>query len=195
MTKPSLSKRLAAAWQSLTGAATAPPSVAGPSAADDARLAAESAAAALRLEVEEARQQIAALRRELDAERAGRADAVQAAVASQMEPALADAASFIGQLALQASLIEQGKPVAARDVMALARNLSRAFEKLGLVPLAAVGDTAVFNPGLHQPLGTSSPAAGSPVVVKIPGSRLDGKIVRKSLVEPSTLNSQPSTVS
>ncbi len=185
MMRPSFSKRLTDAWEVLTGDAVAPPAPP----ADDARLAAESAAAGLRLQVQEAEQRMVSLRRELDAERAARAaraDAIQAAVASHMEPALADAASFIGQLALQASLIEQGKPVAARDVMALARNLSRAFEKLGLIPLAAVGETASFNPDLHQPLGGSSPLAGSPVVVKIPGCRLAQKIVRKSLVEPST---------
>ncbi len=182
MTKPPFLKRLTDAWALLIGVAVAPPAPP----ADDARLAAESAVAGLRLQVQEAEQRLASLRRELEAEKSGRADAIQAAVASHMEPALADAASFIGQLALQASLIEQGKPVAARDVMALARNLSRAFEKLGLIPLAAVGETASFNPDLHQPLGGSSPLAGSPVVVKIPGCRLAQKIVRKSLVEPST---------
>jgi molecular chaperone GrpE (heat shock protein) len=173
-----LRQRLLTAWGVLRGNGPAVAPV-----ADDARLAAEAATAALRLQLQETQQQTAALRRDLDAARAGSAAAVSTAVAARLEPALADAAARLGQLALQARLLEEGKPIAAADVMALAQALARALERTGLIPLAAVGDRLPFNPDQHQPLHGPAPAAGSLVVVRIPGYQLDGKTLRKTFVE------------
>ena len=177
----SLRQRLTTAWRVLCG--DTPLTVPAPADGDDARLAAESAGAALRLQLQETQQQTAALRRELDAERAGRVMAVNAAVAARLEPAMADAAARLGQLALQARLLDEGKPIAAGDVMALAQALARAVERTGLTPLAAVGDRLPFNTDQHQPLNGPAPAAGTLVVVRIPGYQLDGKTLRKTFVE------------
>ena len=152
---------------------------------DDATLTAQSDAARERLRADEAAQQTAALRRELDAERAQRAQAVTAALDARLDPILADAASVLGQLALQASLIEQGQPVGPRDVMALANSLARSFEKLGLTLIAQPGETAPFNPDHHQPLTGTAPPIGTPITIKIPGARIPARILRKSLI---TLN-------
>jgi hypothetical protein len=179
--RPPFPQRLAAAWRALCGAApaTAPPPAAP---ADDACLAAQAEAARQRLAAEEAAAQVAALRRELDAERQGRAQAVAASLQARLEPALADAALFRGQLALQAHLLEQGKPVAARDVLALAGGLARAWEKLGLTLLAQPGAAAAFDPAQHQPVEGFTPAPGAPVAITIPGCRLGERILRKSFV-------------
>ena len=178
-------KRLSEAWRVLLGRSiTAAPAPTVDTAAEEARLSAQAAAAAARLEAEEARQMAAALRRELDAERASRDNAIEAALQARLEPALDDAATIIGQLALQARLIEQGKPVGARDVMALASRLAKCFEKLGLVPLDKAGDQALFDSTRHQPMGGFSPEQGAPVAIKIPGCRLGQRILKKSIVEP-----------
>jgi molecular chaperone GrpE (heat shock protein) len=183
-----LPQRLQEAWRVLRGDASAsPPSPSGEAAraAEEARLTAETAVAALRLELEEAHRRGEALRREVDAERAARADAVAAGMAARLEPLLTDAAALLGQLALQARLLEEGKPVGASDVLALAGALAHLFERQGLIALAAAGDREPYDPARHQPLGQASPAAGTEVVVRIPGYRLAGKILRKSMVEPA----------
>jgi len=182
MNRLPLRARLAAAWHALRGAALSAPGPVSP-AADDARLTAEAEAARLRLELEETRQRLAALRRDLEAEKAGRADAVQTALAARLEPVLGDAASLLGQLAIQSRLLDEGKPVGPRDVMALAQGLVQAFQRLGLTPLAAVDDTVAFDPGQHQPLNGSAPNPGQPVTVRIPGYRLGPQLLRKSFVE------------
>jgi molecular chaperone GrpE (heat shock protein) len=182
MNRLSLRARLAAAWHALRGAApSAPIPVFQP--ADDARLTAEAEAARLRLELEETRQRLAALRRDLEAEKAGRADAVQTALAARLEPVLGDAASLLGQLALQSRLLDEGKPVGPRDVMALAQGLAQAFERLGLTPLAMMGETVAFDPAQHDPLTGPAPKPGQPVVVRIPGYRLGPQLLSKSFVE------------
>jgi hypothetical protein len=181
---PPLAQRLAAARRALCGAAPAtalPP----PAPADDARLAAQAEAARQRLAAEDAAAQVAALRLEPDAERQGRAQAVAASLHARLEPALADAALFRSQLALQAHLLEQGKPVAARDVLALAGGLARAWERLGLTLLAQPAAAAAFDPAQHQPVDGLTPAPGAPVVVTIPGCRLGERLLHKSFVTPA----------
>jgi molecular chaperone GrpE (heat shock protein) len=180
MTVSSLRQRLTIAWQALRG--DGPAAVSAPVAADGG-LAAESVGAALRLQLQEAQQQATTLRRDLDAERAGRAAAVDTALQVRLQPVLADTATLMGQLALQSRLLDEGKSLAARDVMALAQALCRACERLGLSPLAAAGDTAAFDPDQHQSLAGSPLTAGQPVQVKIPGYRCGRQVLRKSFVE------------
>lgn len=187
MSRKLLRERLRNAWAALRGGGPAsPPFSSGPtgSGGEDARLAAEAAAAGLRLELEEAKKLAVALRRELDAERGARADAVEVATASRLEPFLAEAAALLGQLALQERLLEKGKPIETRDVMALAEALSRILERQGLVALDAVGEMRDYDPACHQSLGGTALTPGLRVRVKMPGYSLKGKILRKAMVEP-----------
>jgi molecular chaperone GrpE (heat shock protein) len=183
MSSPSFSHRLAEAWRVLRGDATAPP----PAGAGEARaLDAEAALGGLRLEVDEARQDAVASRRALDAERAARQEAVAAALAERLEPALADAAAALAQLGLQERLSAEGKPVGAADVLALVRALGRAMERLGLVPVGQPGDAAAFDPTAHQPLAGPAPAPGTAVQVRMSGYRLHGRLIRKAMVVPNS---------
>lgn len=136
-----------------------------------------------RLRADDAEGFAAALRRELDAERDSRARAIATAVDARLDPVLTEAASLLGQLAVQARLLEEGKPVGALDVMALALRLTAVFERLGLAALGAPGQRVAFHADQHQPLGGTSPAPGAVVVIKVPGYRLGERIIRKSLVE------------
>ena len=179
----SFAARLSRAWFALHEPARAPTPPA--AVTDDAKLAADSALAAARLDADDIRAQLAACRRELDAERASRSDAIASAVAARVEPVFDDAAALVGQLALQSWLIDEGKPVTARDVMALALPLGRTFHKLGLTPLAAPGECVAFDPERHQPLSGAAPAPSANVEVRVPGFALGEKIVRKSLVQPA----------
>lgn len=188
---PTFAARLAAAGRAflapVTGSLPAPPPV--PTTAreapadDDALLAARADVARQRLRADEAEARAANLHRELDAERQSRAWAVATAVDARLDPVLADAASLLGQLALQASLLAGGKPVGARDVMALAQRLAVVFERLGLVALGAPGERVAFHAEQHQPFGGTALPPGAVVVIKVPGYRLGERVVRKSLVE------------
>ena len=192
MSCPPFTSRLAAAWAALRGqlplvpgqpvtSSTLTPVT--PPQGDEALLESRASASRWRLAAEESAHAVAALRREMEAERAQRIDAEAAALSARLEGPLSDAAGTLGQLALQARLIEEGKPVTSRDVMALTQNLSRAFAALGLNPAAAVGDAVTFDPALHQPLGGAAPTPGSAVTIRLPGYRLGGRLLRKSFIE------------
>jgi molecular chaperone GrpE (heat shock protein) len=182
MSWSSFSHRLAEAGRVLRGGSVAVPSAG----AGEARvLGAEAALAGLRLALEQARQDAVATSRALEAERAARRDAVAAALAERLEPALADAAAALAQLGLQERLLAEGKPVGTGDVLALARALGRALERVGLVPVGQPGDAAGFDPAWHQPLSGSLPSAGAAVQIRMPGFRLGDKLVRKAMVVPN----------
>ena len=136
----------------------------------------------LRLDLEEARRQHDGLRRDLEHEQSLRTEAVASKLAATLEPSMREAAPLLGQLALQARLLEAGNPVEARDVMALARAVARVFEKQELVASSTPGEAAAFDPALHTPQG-SAPAPGAPITIQVPGYTFQGKVVRKALVE------------
>jgi molecular chaperone GrpE (heat shock protein) len=184
MEKMSFLKRLSGAWSVLRG--KSPEREAEktqPVEENGSALQAESEAAALRLDLNEAKKQIEALARELAVERSARADAVDAAAAARLEPVLADLSTVMAQLAVQSHLIDEGKPVGAKDVMALAQKLVRTLEKLGLVSFGAPGEETTFDPALHQVLGGGSPSIDAIVVIRMPGYRLGKKTLQKAMVE------------
>jgi molecular chaperone GrpE (heat shock protein) len=79
-------------------------------------------------------------------------------------------------------LLEQGQAVSAGDVMALARALARAWERLGLAPVGAPGELVRFDPALHQSLSQPEPAPGAEVEIRMPGYRHGTRLIRKALV-------------
>ncbi|MBU1488135.1 nucleotide exchange factor GrpE [bacterium] len=178
-----LLKRLSDAWSALRGRSDLESEALREDEENEAALRADSKKATLRLDLEEARNRAEALKRELKHERAARGDTVKAAIAQRLRPMLTEAASIMAQLALQSRLIEEGKPVGARDVMALAQGLVRVFEKQGLASFGEVGAETDFNPAQHQPLGGPAPGAGAKVVVRVQGYKLGSKVVKKALVE------------
>lgn len=182
-----LCERLRSAWAGLRGGEPASPpfssGLIGPG-GEDARLAAEAAAAGLRLELEDAKRRAIALRRELDAERGVRSEAIETAMTARLEQFFAEGAALLSQLAVQARLFEEGKPVETRDIMALANALGRLMEREGLVAVDRIGDTASYDPGRHQPLSGAGLTPGVEVRVRVPGYSLKGRIVRKAMVEP-----------
>ncbi len=88
------------------------------------------------------------------------------------------------QLLLQQHLIEvQGKELAGADVMTLAGSLISSLQNFGVEPEGAPGDETVFDPGLHQAMDATSPiTADERVLIKIPGLKLSGRILRRAFV-------------
>src|SRR4051812_24221996 len=95
----------------------------------ETRLTLEQRAQGLQLDLEERERTLADLRRQVERMRLGEDERRDSAVRAQIERLIAASATPITQLHTQAYLIDvEGRPVAARDVLANARGLLRAFE-------------------------------------------------------------------
>lgn len=152
---------------------------------DERSLALERQIQNLRLELAERNQLVDKLKQELERQRKGESDRLTCTIQTQVEQLLSDAAAPVTQLLTQAHLLEQGKPVQAKDVLATAKRLIRALEDDGLTLTGKVGETVSFDSNLHDPLSTSTALTSEvPVVVKFVGVSYQGKVIRKAGVEP-----------
>jgi hypothetical protein len=140
----------------------------------------------LRLEIQERDRVIAALKADLERLRRGEGERVAAAVQAERERLLTDAAAPVAQLLTQAHLLEvEGKPLQARDVLAVARRLVRLLEDEGLTAQGQVGETVAFDPGRHEPLGSDFvPKSGQAVVVRLVGVSWRGRALCRAGVGP-----------
>ena len=151
---------------------------------DERSLALERQIQNLRLELAERNQLVDKLKQELERQRTSESDRLTNAVQTQVEQVLSDTAAPVTQLLTQAYLLEQGKPVQAKDVLVVAKRLIRALEDNGLTITGSVGKTVSFDSNLHEELSTStSLAPGGAVVVKFVGICYQGKVIRKAGVE------------
>ena len=157
---------------------------------DERVVALEQQVQSLRLDVAEQEQLTARLRKELERQRNGAATHVTEAVQAQVEQLLADAATPVAQLLTQAHLLEaEGRPVQAKDVVAVAKRLVRTLEDHGLAYEGNVGKTIPFDPDRHELLSAdASPRPGQTVVVRFVGVGYRGKLLRKAGVEQRTMD-------
>jgi molecular chaperone GrpE (heat shock protein) len=155
-----------------------------PSAADNSP-ALQSQLQALRLDLAARDEQIAHLTAEVERLRARQDVLASERSAAQLESLMSELASPVAQLTTQADLLEnQGKPVQARDVLAIARRLIRALERHGLALSGAPGQEAPFDPALHQPINAGvNPQPGQPVTIRFAGVMYGGKMLVKAIVE------------
>jgi molecular chaperone GrpE (heat shock protein) len=138
----------------------------------------------LRLQLEERSHQLAALHKERERQQAGEEMRVGDTVQAKVERLLAEAAGPVTQLLTQAHLLEaEGRPVQARDVLAVARRLVRVLEEEGLTLDGRPGERAAFDPNRHAPLAGEAPAPGAGVVVRFAGIGYKGRVLRKAGVD------------
>jgi len=139
----------------------------------------------LRLELKERDREVAQLKAEVQRQRNGASARVADEVQAQLERLFRDAAAPIAQLLTQVHLLEvEGKPVQARDVLALAQRLVRVLEDHGLTVLGEIGGMVAFDPNLHAPLNsTAIPRPGQPVVVRIVGIVFQRRLLRKAGID------------
>jgi len=177
----SLVKRFSAAWWALVG--TSAPAQ---EREEDPAVALRRDLAAARLELQEAKEALAAERSRAAALEKAQVAQVREGVESRLEELFAGLAAPLSQLRTQAALLDSGTAVAASDVMILARRFADMAEGTGLEPIGNVGEAALFDPGIAQPLGSdSSMEPGDPVTVRFIGYRFHGRVLRKALVEPT----------
>ena len=141
----------------------------------------------LRLELTNRDQLIDKLKQQLEQQRTSENNNIDSAVQNQIEQLLTDTAAPVTQLLTQAHLLEEGKPVQAKDVLLVAKRLIRTLEDSGLTLVGRVDETVSFNSNLHEPLSASSEISpGAEVVVRFAGVSYQGKVIRKAGVELST---------
>lgn len=141
----------------------------------------------LRLELGERHREIERLRADLERQRRMERAVVEQAVQEATERLLSDAAAPVTQLLTQAHLVEkEGKPVAARDILVVARRLVRVLEGHGLQIEGRAGERTAFDPNRHQFLAAAAATAtpDQPVVVRFPAALFQGKVLLKAGVEP-----------
>ena len=138
----------------------------------------------LRLELTERDQLIDKLKQQLEQQRNSENNNISSAVQNQIEQLLTDTAPPVSQILTQAHLLEQGKPLQAKDVLLVAKRLIRTLEDNGLTIFSHVGETVSFDSNLHEPLSSStSMTPGTEVVVRFAGVSYQGKVIRKTGVQ------------
>ena len=154
-------------------------------AVDERVLSLEREVQSLKLELEERNRSLEKVKGDMERQRSGERERVDESVRSQLEGILTNAATPIAQLMAQAHLLEvEGKPVQAKDVLAVAKRLIRAMEDAGLEMEGAAGETVDFDPDRHEILSThAAPKPGEKVVVRFTGISYRGKLLRKASVE------------
>ena len=145
----------------------------------------EREAQRLRLDLAEQEKMVAQLKVELERQRSGSSAHASEAVQAQVEQLLSDVATPVAQLLTQAHLLEvEGKPVQAKDVLAVTKRLVRTLEDNGLTLEGRVGESVPFDPDRHEPLSTDvSPKSGQMVTVRFVGVAYRSKLLRKAGVE------------
>jgi len=184
----SLIKRLAAAWKVIRGRAPHPDPLLEEEREqirdDEGTMSLRRQLAAARLDLQEARDALAAERSRRAAVEGGQTAAVREAVESRQEALFTQLAAPLLQLRMQDALLEAGRDVAARDVMAVARSFTDAVAAAGLEPIGMPGEKVRFDPETCQMLsGGEAPARGQEVLVRFPGYRYNRRVLRKALVE------------
>ena len=138
----------------------------------------------LRLELSEKSARVTALEAELERTRARQTDLAREQSNSRLEALFSDLAAPASQLVTQSALLEEGKDLAARDVLTVARRMLRALERQGLLMAGKPGDRVPFDPAGHQPMNAGvNPLPGQEVIIRFPAIMVEGKMIYKAIVE------------
>lgn len=101
-----------------------------------------------------------------------------------LEKRVEDLAAPLSQLRMQGSLLQSGKDISGRSVMALASKLADLLEEAVLEPIGTTGQEVDYDPQFCEQLSAAAGLAdGETVTVKFVGYRYKGRLIRKALVD------------
>jgi molecular chaperone GrpE (heat shock protein) len=155
------------------------------SADDEAVLRLESELQQARLEIQERNRAIERLRSEAASARE-RADAEAERLAeARIERLVSSMAVPLTQFATQAHLHGTGTAdIQVGSVIEVGTRLLRVLSGVGVESVGSIGATEAFDPDRHDPLSDApAPEPGRPVVVRMVGLSLHGKVLRKAGIE------------
>ncbi|MFH1114628.1 MAG: hypothetical protein V1792_11970 [Pseudomonadota bacterium] len=171
----SIKERLSDAWSAVHGKPTS-----GEHAVQAHVVALKKEIGELRLELTEAREIAAAQRSRL--EEIAHTESTRPTV--DPTDLFAGLAAPLSQLRMQAALLEAGKDITGRSVMALAGQLTELLESAGLEPIGATGREIPFDPRTCEPMASGeSFQPGELVLVRFIGYGYHGSVVRKAVVD------------
>jgi molecular chaperone GrpE (heat shock protein) len=145
----------------------------------------DSEAQHLRLELEERERQLELLKNEVTRLRVSTQELTEAACSAQMERLLAESAAPVAQLMTQAYLLDvQGRPLQARDVLAVTRRLVQVLEEQGMQVVGKIGEIQPFDADRHDPMAHGlSIEPGMPVTIRFVGIAYGDHLLKKMGVE------------
>jgi molecular chaperone GrpE (heat shock protein) len=138
--------------------------------------------ATLEMALRERDQRIAAMQKEYTTLEATAKRATADAGQEQLAELFKKLAGPLANLSVLATLAEAGQSVDAADVLNLFRSVEKQMKVAGLEQVSAAGERVAFDVAVHQRMSGGMVSAGSPVVVRMPGYRYQGKVLLKALV-------------
>ena len=138
--------------------------------------------AALEMDLRERDEQIAAMQKEYANLEAAGKRAAAGAGADQMEALFKKLAAPLSNLAALSALADEGREVAAADLVSLLRSVEKQLKAAGLEPVGRVGETVAFDVAVHQRMSGGMVSAATPVVERTPGYRFGGKVLLMAMV-------------
>lgn len=170
-----IKERLSDAWSAIRGKPTS-----GEHAVQARVVALKKEIGELRLELTEARETGAAQRSRLEEIARTEPDLPT----EDLTDLFAGLAAPLSQLRMQAALLETGKDITGRSVMALAGQLAELLESAGLEPIGATGGEIPFDPRTCEPMASGKfYQPGELVTVRFIGYGYHGSVVRKAVVD------------
>ena len=139
---------------------------------------------ALQLDLDEQQQRAEKLQQELRRRQSHSPAELEQAVEARLRAFLEQAAAPAVQLITQDHLVQrEGKALATRDVLLLARRLAQCLCDVGLTYEHEVGEHAAYDPSRHAPVSRElNIEPGAMVTVRFVGASHGGRILRKAMV-------------
>ncbi|MBI3800390.1 MAG: nucleotide exchange factor GrpE [Deltaproteobacteria bacterium] len=91
-------------------------------------------------------------------------------------------AAPLANFSLLAAHADTGQSLEAADVTRLFRSVEKHLHAAGLEQVGSAGEHVPFDVAFHQRMSGGMVSAGSPVVVRMPGYRYQGKVLLKAMV-------------
>lgn len=91
-------------------------------------------------------------------------------------------AAPLANFSLLAAHADAGQALEAADMVRLFRSVEKQLKAARLEQVSNAGEHVQFDVALHQRMSGGMVSAGSPVVVRMPGYRYQGKVLLKALV-------------
>lgn len=142
----------------------------------------KSLAASLRLEIEERDERIDAMRGEYERLELSKDRSTASAGEEELVALMKKLAGPLANIAVLRDAAAAGEDVEIGDVWHLIASLEKALQRAGLESIGRSGETAKFDPAVHQRMSGGSVREGTQVTIEIPGYRLGERILQKALV-------------
>lgn len=156
------------------------PAPAGDSSAGDAQL--RSRIASLEMDLREREQRIQTMQKEYELLDGDKQRAISDSSQQQLEKLLKKLTGPLSNAAMLSTAVQGGQQVDVKDLIVLFNDIEKELARFGLQKMGVPGEHTTFDTAIHQRLSGSSVSAGTPVTVRIPGYRLNDRILLKVMV-------------